>query len=266
MTKACRFLCISRQAYYKQCQAQKKREIHDNAVIAFVCAERMVQPRLGARKLKYLMGLNQLYIGRDRLFRLLRGHRLLVEPKRAYHKTTQSHHRFHCHPNLIKDGFKATKPEQLWVADITYLPTHTGEAYVSLVTDAYSRKIVGYQVDDNMKTESVKRAFTRALKERTRTTPLIHHSDRGLQYCSGEYQAIHERYDVTCSMTDGYDCYQNALAERVNGILKNEYLLAKPNCLADAKKMVAESVAIYNKQRPYMALKYKTPDEVHQAF
>jgi len=208
-------------------------------------------------------------IGRDRLFDLLRAHRLLVAIKRAYHKTTQSHHRFRCHPNLLKQGEQSitpAHPEQLWVADITYLPTHEGDAYLSLVTDAYSRKIVGYHIDSNMKTCSVIKAYQRALNQREHDTALIHHSDRGVQYCSGLYQHTHKRYKVQCSMTDGYDCYQNALAERVNGILKNELLLAKPANLQQAKKMVAESVAIYNERRPHLALKYKTPDEVHRAF
>lgn len=226
----------------------------------------MIQPRIGTRKLQYLLALVDINIGRDHLFNLLRTRRLLVPSKRAYHKTTHSHHRFRCHPNLIKSGFKAEKPNQLWVADITYLPTQTGESYLSLITDAYSRKIVGYQVDDNMRTQSVKKAFTHALKHKSTDEKLVHHSDRGMQYCSQEYQNIHRKHDVQCSMTDGYDCYQNALAERVNGILKNEYLVHKPRDLEEARKMVAESVAIYNKRRPHLALKYKTPDEVHQAF
>ena len=207
-----------------------------------------------------------LAIGRDHLFALLKQHRLLVPTRRAYHRTTQSHHRFHCHPNLIKAGYQPKSPEQLWVADITYLPTHEGEGYLSLVTDAYSRKIVGYQLGSDMKTSTVKKALEQALKQRQSTTPLIHHSDRGIQYCSAEYQAIHQKHEITCSMTDGYDCYQNALAERVNGILKNEYLLIKPNNLKEAKKMVEQSITIYNKRRPHSALKYKTPNEIHQAF
>lgn len=209
------------------------------------------------------------FIGRDRLFNLLRQHRLLVRPKRAYHKTTQSHHRFYCHPNLVKASdqqVKVNTPERLWVADITYLPLKTGEAYLSLVTDAYSRKVVGYHVDDNLKAGSVLNAYKNALKTRKADSELVHHSDRGIQYCSKQYQALHQSHDVRCSMTDGYDCYQNALAERVNGILKNEYLLNKPKDLAEAKKMVDESVYLYNHKRPHMALKYKTPDEVHQAF
>ena len=229
-------------------------------------AERIYQPRIGTRKLQYILSLQQLFIGRDRLFKLLASYRMLVSRQRAYHKTTNSHHRFHCHPNLIKEGLVPERPEQLWVADITYLPTQAGEAYVSLITDAYSRKVVGYHVDDNMKADSVKQAFCNALKQRKTNKTLVHHSDRGVQYCSNEYQQLHTKHHIQCSMTDGYDCYQNALAERINGILKNEYLLVKPKNLKEAKKMVEESVMIYNQRRPHTALKYKTPDEVHQAF
>ena len=266
VAKACRYLNISRQAYYQHCARSIKREAHEDRVIQFVRQERMMQPRIGTRKLQYLLALVKIDIGRDHLFNLLRERRLLVPTKRAYHKTTNSHHRFRCHPNLIKAGLKADKPNQLWVADITYLPTQGGESYVSLITGAYSRKIVGYQVDDNMRTQSVKQAFTRALKQKSTKEKLVHHSDRGIQYCSEEYQKLHRKHDVQCSMTDGYDCYQNALAERINGILKNEYLLHKPRDLEEARKMVAESVAIYNGRRPHLALKYKTPDEIHRAF
>lgn len=236
-----------------------------------VKAERLLQPRIGTRKLQYLLQqCHQLHIGRDKLFSLLRERRLLVPTKRAYHKTTQSHHRFHCHPNLLKAGpdkITPSGPEQVWVADITYLPVTKGEAYLSLITDAWSRKIIGYHVHNNLQAESVMQAYRQALKQRQqKQQPLIHHSDRGIQYCSSAYQALHARYGVTCSMTDGYDCYQNALAERINGILKNEYLLVKPENIEQAVRMVDESVRIYNTRRPHLALKYKTPDEVHRAF
>ena len=162
---------------------------------------------------------------------------------------------------------KVSGPEQLWVADITYVPTQNGDTYLSLITDAWSRKIVGYHVDDTLRTDAVIKAYKNALKERTRSSQiLVHHSDRGLQYCSKQYQQLHEKHGVRCSMTDGYDCYQNALAERVNGIIKNEYLIIKPKDLHEARLMISESVESYNKSRPHMALKYKTPDEVHRAF
>ncbi|MEW6983595.1 IS3 family transposase [Colwelliaceae bacterium 6471] len=266
VTKACAFIGITRQAYYKQCIAQAQRDKHEQRVLAFVVDERRFQPRIGTRKLKYLLSLQHLFIGRDRLFKLLASYHLLVSRQRAYHKTTQSRHRFTCHPNLVKEGLTPQQPEQLWVADITYLPTVAGNTYLSLVTDAYSRKVVGYHVDDNMRVDTVKQAFQKALRQRKTNNTLVHHSDRGVQYCANEYQQLHQQYHVKCSMTDGYDCYQNALAERINGILKNEYLLIKPNDLKEARKMVEESVMIYNQRRPHSALKYKTPDEVHQAF
>jgi transposase InsO family protein len=206
-----------------------------------------------------------LHIGRDRLFALLREHRLLVKCQRAYHKTTLSQHRFRRHPNLLK-AITAHHPEQVWVADITYLPLQSGAGYLSLVTDAYSRKIVGYHVHDNLHTREVRQAYQQALKHRCFEHALIHHSDRGCQYCAADYQVLHERYGVSCSMTDGYDCYQNALAERVNGILKQEYLIHKPRDLAQARELVQEAVRLYNTKRPHLSLQYKTPDEVHRAF
>ncbi len=200
-------------------------------ILEFVREIRLEQPRIGTRKLHYLL-LNQaqegLNIGRDRLFDLLRWQGLLVTTKRAYHKTTQSHHRFYKHPNLLKQKGQrelGQSAEQLWVADITYLPVQNGQAYLSLVTDACSRKIVGYHVHDSLHTSSVLKALKGAIKKRYSKGELIHHSDRGVQYCSKLYQAFHQQHGITCSMTDGYDCYQNALAERVNGILKNEFFI-----------------------------------------
>lgn len=241
-------------------------------VIEQVITIRLHQPRLGTRKLHYLLQQQPepaLHVGWDYLFSILREARLLVMPKRAYHKTTNSHHRFYRHPNLLKAGENqvvASRPEQVWVADITYLPLRNGTAYVSLITDAWSRKIVGYHVHESLHTCHVASALKMALASRRTTSTLIHHSDRGIQYCSTEYQQIHQRHGVICSMTDGYDCYQNALAERINGILKMEYLLVKPEDIGQAGKMVRESVEIYNAQRPHLSLKYKTPDEVHEAF
>jgi putative transposase len=263
---------ISRQAYYKRNRAFDARVRQEQEVVDFVLEKRRRQPRLGTRKLHYLMSAEApapLCVGRDRLFEILRDARELVPRKRAYHKTTHSHHRFRRHPNLLKvgpDQVVASRPEQVWVADITYLPTQESVAYVSLVTDAYSRKIVGHHVHESLHTASVIKALQKAVSERETKQPLIHHSDRGAQYCSDLYQRLHAKHGIRCSMTDGYDCYQNAMAERVNGILKTEFLLHRPKNLADAVKMVDESVLIYNEERPHLALKYKTPDAVHRAF
>ncbi|MBU9364077.1 IS3 family transposase [Burkholderia multivorans] len=271
--RACRYMGISRQAYYKRCRSEERRSTQAEVVTTLVRDIRLRQPRLGARKLHHLLGpvLGErgIKLGRDRLFDVLRAARLLVLPHRAYHKTTQSHHRFRRHPNLLKPGpdqVVPTGPEQVWVADITYLPTAGPFVYLSLITDAFSRKIVGHHVHDSLQTEQVSQALKKALRTRQTSQPLIHHSDRGIQYCSTYYQDIHRRHGLRCSMTDGYDCYQNALAERVNGILKGEFLLQRPADLEQATKMVEQSVRTYNHERPHAALKYKTPDAVHRAF
>jgi transposase InsO family protein len=240
--------------------------------IALVGGYRARQPRIGTRKLHGLirpaLQASGIAMGRDRLFGVLRDARLLVPMRRAYHKTTNSHHRFRRHPNLLKAGEGRVVPtgcEQVWVADITYLPTQGKFVYLSLITDAWSRKIVGWSVHDTLQTEQVAQALQMALKGRKTRQRLVHHSDRGIQYCSDYYQKIHAKHGVTCSMTDGYDCYQNALAERVNGILKGEFLLYRPQDLAQARLMVAESVEIYNAERPHLSLKMQTPDAVHRA-
>lgn len=272
MSRACRYIGISRQAHYKAQQSQRVRMEQTRQVLELVRARRLRQPRLGTRKLHHLLSpalqAAGIKLGRDGLFDRLREAQLLVPPHRAYHKTTNSHHRFRRHPNLLKAGehqVTATACEQVWVADITYLPTAGACAYLSLVTDAYSRKIVGWHVHDSLHAEAVSQALRMALKGRRTHQPLVHHSDRGIQYCSEDYQKIHQRHGLTCSMTDGYDCYQNALAERVNGILKDELLLHRPADLAQATMMVQESVTIYNSERPHLSLKMQTPDAVHQA-
>lgn len=272
IVRACQYLHISRQAYYKRNRVADSQNAQAETVVQYVRQVRIRQPRLGTRKLHYLLQCQpnqQLRVGRDRLFTILRAYRLLMAPRRAYHKTTNSFHRFYRHPNLLKPGPKQiipTAPERVWVADITYLPVQSGPLYLSLVTDAYSRKIVGYHVHEGMQAGSVAKAFKLALRQRCTDHPLVHHSDRGVQYCSVLYQALHARHGIQCSMTDGYDCYQNALAERVNGTLKNELLQHKPEDLAQAQRMVREAVQIYNTERPHLALKNKTPDAVHRAF
>ncbi|WP_371916406.1 IS3 family transposase [Pseudomonas sp. B38(2017)] len=273
VSRACQFMGISRQAFYKRNRVYRARIEQDQKLIQFVQTIRVRQPCIGARKLHSLMHAErekqELHVGRDRLLAVLRDYRQLVRRKRAYHKTTDSHHHFRCHPNLLKPGpsqVVATGPEQVWVADITYLSTKRDDpVYLSLVTDAFSRKIVGYHVHGSLHADSVAQALRMALKTRRTCQKLVHHSDRGVQYCSALYQKLHAKHGITCSMTDGYDCYQNALAERVNGILKTELLLHRPTDLAQAEQMVREAILIYNQERPHLSLKYKTPDAVHRA-
>jgi len=269
---ACQFLDISRQAHYRGRQRSAERAQRAETVVRLVSEQRMRQPKVGTRKLHHMLreSLEQCgaTLGRDAMFDVLRNARLLVRTPRAYHKTTNSHHHFRRHPNLVKAGpdqIKVTGSEQLWVADITYLPTDGKFVYLSLVTDAHSRKIVGWHVHASLQTEEVAQAMKMALKARKTQLELVHHSDRGLQYCSNYYQDLHRRHGVRCSMTDGYDCYQNAMAERVNGILKGEFLLSRPADLIEARRMVSQSIQIYNQERPHLSLKMQTPDAVHRA-
>jgi transposase InsO family protein len=186
-----------------------------------------------------------------------------VKPFKRYTKTTHSKHWMKKHPNRF-EGQEIKRAEQAFVSDITYVETDEGVHYLSLVTDAYSRKIMGYEVSGNMRAESVVKALRQAARQRQTRKSLLHHSDRGLQYCSSIYQQELKRHDITPSMTDGYDCYQNALAERVNGILKQEFLLYKCRNLQELKGLVRDSVDIYNRLRPHLSLNMKTPEEVHK--
>jgi len=241
--------------------------IEQDPVKGLVMELRRFMPRLGGRKLYHLLkptfDAQGIKLGRDGFFDYLREQRLLVEPVKRYTKTTHSKHWMKKHPNRL-EGQELKRAEQAFVSDITYVETDAGIHYLSLVTDAYSRKIMGYEVSDNMRAESVVKALRQAAKQRQTRRSLLHHSDRGLQYCSAIYQQELKRHDMTPSMTDGYDCYQNALAERVNGILKQEFLLYKCRNLHELKRLVRESVDTYNRLRPHLSLDMKTPEEVHK--
>lgn len=167
------------------------------------------------------------------------------------------------HPNLLKE-LVAKEPEDVFASDITYVQTESGVHYLSLVTDACSRKIMGYELSDEMKATDVVKALDMAIANRLYERETIHHSDRGLQYCSGVYQQTLSNHRIKPSMTDGYDCYQNALAERVNGILKQEFLLYQCKNISELTKLVDESIYIYNNMRPHLSLGMQTPNEVHE--
>ena len=224
-------------------------------------------PRIGTRKLYYLLEdrLKDLGVGRDKLFAILRANQMLIKPTRCYRKTTDSHHRFHKHKNLVAEVLPS-RPEQVWASDITYLGSHGNYQYLALVTDTYSKKIVGYDVSSSLSAEGAIRALKMGLKQRAyQNQELIHHSDRGFQYCCDEYQNILNKRNVRCSMTESYDPYANAVAERVNGILKHEFLLDKYNTrLPVMKEMVRNSIKIYNQLRPHQSCHMKTPDQMHK--
>lgn len=203
-------------------------------------------------------------IGRDKFFDILRKHELLVKRKRNYARTTNSYHRFRVYKNLLKHK-KPSRYNECWVVDITYLRTDKGFVYLFLLTDAFSRKIVGWCVSNSLSIEGGLIALKMALRQRDKAFPLIHHSDRGIQYCSNDYVALLQKNGVDISMTEENHCYENAMAERVNGILKDEFLLdATFKDIKMCTQSVRQAIHLYNEQRPHWSLNLKTPSEVHK--
>ncbi|WP_407635802.1 IS3 family transposase [Solitalea canadensis] len=264
---SCHLFGIDRQVYYRKLKRKAIKQHKAMKVMNLVRSKRMHMPRLGGKKLYCLLkeDLKALKIGRDKLFDILRANHLLVPPKRSYLVTTNSHHRFRKHSNLIAE-MEIHRPEQVWVSDITYIGKRDKPCYLSLVTDAYSKKIMGYYVADNLNTESSLQALKMAIKQRVyKTAPLIHHSDRGLQYCAQDYQHELISNKIKCSMTQHSDPYENAVAERVNGILKQEFRIDTHYLdLKTMKTIVKESIDIYNNQRPHYSNFMHTPNQMHQ--
>lgn len=195
----------------------------------------------------------------------MRYYDLQIKPRRRYVQTTMSKHWLRKWPNIVK-GKCVTQPDEVWVSDITYLKTEQGNCYLNMITDVYSRKIVGYAVADNMETESMIGALTMAVKQRGNTsTATIHHSDRGLQYCSKEYELVTQKNNINLSMTENGDPYENALAERMNRTIKEEFGMDRVlQSIEQVTELVSESVALYNQKRPHLALNMKTPEQVYK--
>ena len=258
---------LNRQVYYRSTKRSKASRKKAEQVIELVENIRIKMPKLGGRKLYFLLSepLKELKIGRDKFFNILRANHLLIIPKRSYHVTTNSHHRFRKHKNLVSD-YQVTKPNQVWVADITYIGNRKNPSYLSLITDAYSKKIVGHHVAENLTTEGSLLALKKAINTtELKELSLIHHSDRGLQYCSDEYQKNLEKNNIKCSMTQNSDPYENAVAERINGILKQEFDIDKFDVETKIKrKIVDESIKIYNELRPHFSNHYLTPNQMHK--
>ena len=258
---------ITRQAIYQRESRAKLRAIELAPVKAMVLEIRRFMPRIGGRKLYFLLKpkfIEQgISLGRDAFFRYLKNERLLVKSKRSYTKTTFSKHWMKKHPNLLKD-VQRSRPEDIFVSDITYVQSAQGVHYQSLITDAYSCKIMGYELSDEMKATDVVKVLDMTINNRQYQCSTTHHSDRGLQYCSHVYQEKLNESGIISSMTDGYDCYQNALAECINGILKQEFLLFKCQNLEELKQLIDESILICNELRPHLSLGMKTPNQLHK--
>jgi len=237
--------------------------------MGLVQAERRAQPRYGGKKVYKAIAPKireeGIRCGRDRLFDLLRGENMLVRKKKSYSRTTNSYHKFRKHKNLLKD-LQVTMPEQANVSDITYIPTDFGRLYLYLITDYYSKRIMGYHLSDNLKTDSAIVALKMAIKNRQYPNrPLIHHSDRGFQYCDPRYTEILERNGIQISMTTRYDPYENAVAERVNGILKDEFEVGSmKGTEKEVRREIKRAIGVYNTKRMHMSCEYMTPEQAHK--
>ena len=230
--------------------------------------ERKEQSRVGGRKLHMALQPSfkaaQLKVGRDYLFDILKEYNMLIRRKKATCRTTFSHHRFYTYKNLVK-SMTVSHPNQVWVADITYIRTISGFCYLALITDMYSRKIVGYDISDSLELAGCLRALKTARRQVRPAAGLVHHSDRGFQYCSNQYVDELKKHGFQISMTEENHCYENAIAERVNGILKDEFFLDQIFYSPFHAKYAAENaIKIYNSKRLHLSLGYKTPNMVFE--
>jgi transposase InsO family protein len=268
LARLCWLLGITRQAFYQHFWNEQDISTEQNLVLDQVRKIREEHPVIGARKLLVLLQPflleHQIKMGRDALFDLLSENKLLVRKRRRRSiKTTQSHHWLKKYSNLIKE-WHPSAPMQLWVADITYVPTRNGFLYLSLITDAYSHRIVGYHIADTLEAVHTSTALQMALENEKKTEGLIHHSDRGIQYCSYEYVKLLEERKIKISMSENGDPLENPVAERVNGIIKNEYLkhysIQNQN---EALQLLHETIKKYNHKRPHQSIGMRTPNLVH---
>jgi transposase InsO family protein len=268
ITSVSRQLGYSKQAYYKSKTNQQKKSCYHTMAKQKVLAVRKQLPRLGTRKLYHMLAgdfkKEHIVVGRDKLFSILGEEQLLIVKKKRFTKTTDSRHWMHKYADLIK-GLQPANPEQIWVADITWLNIKNGYCYLHLITDAYSKKIMGYEVSANLAAANTIKALEMALKTRKYTTPLIHHSDRGLQYCSAGYTKLLTDNKIDISMTQDGSPYDNAIAERINGILKDEFGLDDVfENMEQARTETKQSIDLYNRLRPHLSNNMLTPIEMHQ--
>ncbi|MBN8578221.1 MAG: IS3 family transposase [Cytophagales bacterium] len=269
LTRLCRLLGITRQAFYKHFWEVSDITVEQELVLDQVYKIRQIHPAIGARKLHHLLQPflleHQVKMGRDALFDLLAANKLLVRKRKRRISTTQSFHWLKKYPNLIKD-WRPSRPNQLWVADITYIPLTNGFLYLSLITDAYSHKIMGYSVADTLEAVHTTKALQIALSNLKEIPEcLIHHSDRGIQYCSFDYVNVLKQNGIQISMTENGDPLENPVAERVNGILKDEYLRHyQLTNIEQVSELLSDVVDRYNKLRPHQSINLITPDAVHE--
>lgn len=264
----CRQLGFTKQAFYKSKVNQQIALCHQSIVKQKVLSIRQKLPKIGTRKLYYILQQEfkqqHIQVGRDKLFSLLREENLLIKKQKRYVKTTNSKHWMHKYPNLIK-SMRVVRPEQIWVADITYIAIENGFAYLHLITDAYSKKIMGYCISHDLTAAATKKSLEMALSKRQYAKKLIHHSDRGLQYSSSAYTNVLKKENISISMTQDGSPYDNAIAERVNGILKDEFDLYDTFLnIKQAQKQTDQAIFLYNNCRPHFSCSMLTPEQMHK--
>ncbi len=269
LSKLCGHVGMSRQNYYAARRLRRRREINEDFIVELVKQERQMQPRLGGRKLLHLLRPElqeaNVKIGRDRFFELLENCGLLVAPKPGQPRTTNSRHSLPVFRNLLAEA-QISAPNEAWVSDLTYIRTDEGFMYAALTTDVFSRKIVGMHIGDTLEAVGCMKALEQALASLPEDKHPIHHSDRGCQYCCHAYVDQLRERGLPISMTEISHCYENAMAERVNGILKQEYGLDATFRTKDqARKAFEQGVWLYNHRRPHLSLGYRFPAEVHVA-
>jgi putative transposase len=272
LAKLCAWFGITRQSYYQNSWKAIDTSIEEELVIQQIRQIRKNHGRMGTRKLyeklSSFMQDHGIKIGRDALFSLVSANHLQVRRRKRKIQTTQSFHWLRKYPNLIRD-FTPSAPNQLWVSDITYWKiSQNKHLYISLITDAFSHKIVGYHVAETLESiESIKalKMALSALEGAESHFPLTHHSDRGIQYCSKDYVKLLQDYQIQISMTENGDPLENAIAERINGIIKEEYLYDyQVDNIVEAQKLLNKAVELYNTDRPHMSIGNLTPNQVHQ--
>ncbi len=263
----CRLFGKTRHAYYDSLWRKESSLVKEDVILQEVINIRKDLPRLGTRKLHYVIQnkliSHQISFGRDYLFDLLSEHKLLIRQRKRKAITTDSRHWMRKYSNLVK-GLEITRPEQVWVSDITYIRLINQWGYLSLITDAYSRKIMGYSFRQDLAAEGCIDALKMALNNKLYNQSIIHHSDRGSQYCSHNYVDLLLKNNIAISMTENGDPYENALAERVNGIIKTEFNLYSSSLgFEQTGYQINKSIKSYNELRPHASCDYLTPNQAH---
>ncbi|WP_372938729.1 IS3 family transposase [Seonamhaeicola sp.] len=263
----CRLFGKTRHAYYDALWRKERSLVKEDIILQEVLNIRKQLPKLGTRKLHYILDKrllsHNITIGRDYLFNLLSDHDLLVRQRKRKAITTDSRHWMKKYSNLIKE-MPITRPEQVWVSDITYIRMVNQWGYLSLITDAYSRKIMGYSFRMDLTAQGCIDALKMALNNKAYQESMIHHSDRGSQYCSHQYVGLLLKNKMAISMTENGDPYENAIAERVNGIIKTEFNIHSSVLgFEKTQKYISKSIDNYNKLRPHASCDYLTPNQAH---